>query len=56
MFKKLLLDRTGGPLEKAVIWAFLLGGFYYVWTSKLKPAFNSSADTQADILNNTGNR
>ncbi|GBF34098.1 hypothetical protein DCCM_3210 [Desulfocucumis palustris] len=41
-------------MEKAVIWAFLLGGFYFVWTSILRPAFQDSAERQADILNNTG--
>lgn len=49
-------DRTGGPLEKAVIWAFLLGGFYFVWTSILRPAFQGSANRQAEILNATGDR
>lgn len=54
MWKELWKDRTGGPLEKAVIWAFLLGGFYFVWTSILRPAFQGSADRQADILDSTG--
>ncbi len=54
MWKKLWKDRTGGPLEKAVIWAFLLGGFYYVWTSTLRPAFQESAGRQAEILETSG--
>jgi hypothetical protein len=54
LLKTFIFDRTGGPLEKAVIWAFLLGGFYFVWTNILRPAFQNSAETQADILNKTG--
>ena len=52
--RELWNDRRGGPLEKAVIWAFLLGGFYYVWTSTLRPAFQESAGKQADILTSAG--
>lgn len=54
MLRKLWKNRTGGPLEKAVIWAFLLGGFYYVWTSTLRPAFQESAGRQAEILTTSG--
>lgn len=47
---KFLKDRRGGPLEKVIIWAFLLGGFYFAWTKYIGPSFMGSAEKQSDVL------
>lgn len=47
---KLLRDRTGGTLEKAIIWAVLLGGFTAAWFGYVKPHFDSSMQRQGEVL------
>jgi len=48
--RRLWKDRRGGPLQQALIWACVLGGFYYAWTHYLGPAFMGSAQKQSNVL------
>ncbi len=47
-------DRKGGPLQQAIIWACVLGGFYFAWTKWIGPSFMGTAQKQSNVLNESG--
>lgn len=48
--KEFLLDRRGGALEKVLIWALILGGFYAIWVNFLRDPFRGTAEETGNIM------